>query len=310
MSRKITKLELEERIKQRFPEEKFEIIKFDGMGKEGQFKCLGCNEIIKVNKAANFLAPSKAYGCKNCHGLWKEREKKIELIKEKYDILYTYVKESHTYYHVRCKKCQHERDTTLKNLIVHLDCGCQTNTYRNRTEQEFINEVNKNSSLGDYELVGKYINQTTKTLVRHKSCGFIWKVRPSEIIHGKSSCPKCRKNKSIGESLVEKILSDLGIIFEIEKYIPDTRQRFDFYFEYNGVKCAIEYNGIQHYKEVDYFTASLAEVQERDNRKRKYCKDNCIKLLEIPYFKDKDEIKQDIIEFLNKLNDYPVREQG
>ena len=38
----------------------------------------------------------------------------------------------------------------------HLDCGCTTKVYRNRTAEEFISEVNKYSIDGDYELVSDY----------------------------------------------------------------------------------------------------------------------------------------------------------
>lgn len=74
--RKLTLEEVNKRIKIRFPEEEFEIIKFDGMGVPGEIKCLNCGEIIKVNKFSNFYAKNKCYGCVNCHGLWKNREKK------------------------------------------------------------------------------------------------------------------------------------------------------------------------------------------------------------------------------------------
>lgn len=189
--RKIDRKECEQRIKERFPEEQFELLEYESLGKPGKIKCLRCGELIKINKMSNFFAKNKRYGCKNCYGLWRDREVKINIIKEKYDILETYVKETHTYYKVKCKNCGHIRDTSLKNLYSHLDCGCVTNVYRNRTGQEFINECNKYYN-NELELIGEYKNQTTKVLLRHIPCNFIWSVRPSDIIHGKSHCPKCR----------------------------------------------------------------------------------------------------------------------
>ena len=78
-----------------------------------------------------------------------------------------------------------------------MKCGCETNTIRNRTEEEFLNEVNKNCIEGSYELIGEYINQTTKVLLKH-SCGFIWNARPADVIKGKSFCPRCGSYESKG----------------------------------------------------------------------------------------------------------------
>lgn len=292
---KISQKEFEERIKLRFPDEDFKILEYESTGKPMKIQCCNCNNIIEVSKAGNFLAKNKVNGCKNCKGLWIEREKKLNEIKEKYNIIKTEVKkDTHTYYTIECKKCHHKRTSTLKNLYKHLQCGCETNVYRGRTAEEFLKEVNKNSLNGSYTLVSNYTNQTTKVLLRH-SCGFIWEVRPADVIHGRSFCPKCSKSRSKGEILVSKILEELGLSFDMQKTIPNSRLRFDFYFELNNQKIAIEYNGEQHYKEVPIFEASLEEQQERDSRKREYCKNNNIKLIEIPYWLKREEIKQLII---------------
>lgn len=51
-------------------------------------------------------------------------------------------------------------------------------------------------------------------------------------------------------------------------------------------RVAIEFNGLQHYKKIDYFHKSeedFAEQQDRDEDVRKWCKLNKIKLIEIRY---------------------------
>ena len=261
-----------------------------------------------MHKATNFLIHTKAHGCVNCHGLWREREKKLAAIKELYDIIDTEVRNTHTYYHVRCKSCGHERTTSLKNLISHLECGCTTGVYRGRNAEEFIAQVNKSSTIGPYELISEYKDQTTQVLLRHLSCGFIWKVRPSDVVNGHSGCPKCRKCISKGESLVLDTLDKLGIPYESQKPLDGTKQRFDAYIDFNGYKVAIEYNGIQHYKEVPIFSSTLEETQERDERKRAWCKEHGVELIELPYTLSKDEIVQILQELANKLNDYPEGE--
>ena len=59
---------------------------------------------------------------------------------------------------------------------------------------------------------------------------------------------------------------------------------FDFYIpDYNA---CIEVNGRQHYKDIrfDGVTYTLDIIQEHDRRKKQYCVDNGIVLIEIPYW--------------------------
>lgn len=286
MAKSIKKEEFENRIQKRFPTEKFEIINYINLSKPLKIKCLNCNNIIEINVAGNFLAKNKRYGCLNCHGLWRDRELKINKIKEKYDIINTFIKETHTYYHVKCKECGHERTTTLNNFIKHLDCGCVTKVYRNRTGQEFINEANQYYN-NELELIGEYKDQLTKVLLKHKPCGFIWSVRPADIIHGQSHCPKCRTQQSLGSKKIERYLKEKEIEYLIEYPLKDSKQRFDFFLpQYN---IAIEYNGKQHYEYIKFFHKTLEGFEQykmRDLKKEEYCKNNNIKLIKISYKED------------------------
>ena len=304
MSKKISQQEYERRIEERFPEESFTVLEYTSTAKPAIIKCNSCGDIIKVSRALNFLAPNKVNGCKKCKGLWIERDKKIQEILQYYDIVKTEVKDTHIHYTIKCKKCGHERTSTLHNLYSHLQCGCETGVYRNRTAEEFIQEANQYCREGSYKLISEYKNQTTKVLLQH-SCGFIWEVRPADVIHGDNFCPKCGKRISKGESLVQNILNELNIEAKREWIIPNTLLRFDFYFILGEQKFAIEYNGIQHYEQVEHFGNRLEVQQERDKRKKEYCENNNIILIEIPYWVPDERVKSLIV---NKLNDYLERE--
>ena len=54
---------------------------------------------------------------------------------------------------------------------------------------------------------------------------------------------------------------------------------------YDGKIIYIEYNGIQHYKPVEFFGGEekFRKQVERDNNLRQYCKENNIRLLEYSY---------------------------
>lgn len=126
-------------------------------------------------------------------------------------------------------------------------------------------------------------------------CGTVKEMPLTFIVRKKGfvrSCGKC--NFSSGEERVKNCLIDMNINFETE-YIfkkcinPKTNHhlRFDFYLpDYN---CCIEYDGEQHYKETTMCSDSLSDRQFRDNIKNKFCTNNGIGLVRIPYV-DLDKI--------------------
>lgn len=304
---KVDRVEFEKRVLQRFPKEEFNIIEYNSLSKPLIIQCSNCEQDIKVSKAKNFLAKNKISGCVSCKDLWLEREKNLLKIKRFYDIMEISVRDTQKYYTIQCKSCKHQRTSTLRNLSGHFECGCKTGIERNRTPEEFINETNLNCDRGSYALVGQYKDQTKPVLLRH-SCGFVWKVRPRDVIHGRVFCPKCGAFESKGVRFISNLLESMSIPYEREVRLENSRQRFDFYIEIKKYKLAIEYNGIHHYEEVDFFSPTPEQQQERDARKKEYCKNNNIHLLSVPYYLSNDEIKKLIIDFISEFNDYPVKE--
>lgn len=303
MPKRVTIEEMQRRIKVRFPNEDFKIIEFNGIKNFGRVECQNCKNIISVNCFENFLAKSKKYGCKKCQSSYiVNQDKMLDEINKRYNTLNIEVKNSHKYYTIECKQCKHIRQTYLRNIYKNLECGCKTGVLRKRTPQEFINEVNKNSCQGNYELVGEYKDQLEKILVRH-DCGFIFEVRPSDIIYGHSRCPRCRKKRSKYELFIENYLKNNNLKFQVEKKLENSIQRFDFYLENEKHKIVIEYNGAQHYKEVEFFKNTLEDYQRRDEKKKTYCKEHNIDLYTIPYWLSDNEIKTLLDEIINKFND-------
>ena len=122
-------------------------------------------------------------------------------------------------------------------------------------------------------------------------CGNHKIVTSVDLIHGKVN--SCGCNKSNGEQIIQSWLEKNSINFEKEKRYKDCRNEkplpFDFFLpDYN---MCIEYDGIQHYKEVEHFSkkTSFEERQKRDKQKTQYCIDHGITLLRIPYW-DEDNI--------------------
>lgn len=119
-------------------------------------------------------------------------------------------------------------------------------------------------------------------------CGNEIIVNSGNLISGNTKSCGCL-NMSAGEYNIMKILQENNILFETQKTFEDcffenTLQlaRFDFYLpEYNVL---LEYDGIQHFKPRNSGWGELLEnLQARDNFKTKWCKENNIKLIRIPY---------------------------
>lgn len=94
---------------------------------------------------------------------------------------------------------------------------------------------------------------------------------------------------SKGEQKIKEILNSLNIQYETQKQFSDLlgvkngKLRFDFYLpQYN---IALEYQGEQHYKNIEHWDGQegLQTRQIHDQLKRNYCLKNRIKLIEIPY---------------------------
>ena len=101
-------------------------------------------------------------------------------------------------------------------------------------------------------------------------------------------CPK-------GEVAIYEWLKNKSIEFAQQKKFDDCKDKhrlpFDFYIP--SMNTIIEYDGIQHYKPISQFggDSALAYTQRHDSIKTKYCEDNEINLIRIPYW-DLDRIDE------------------
>ena len=113
-------------------------------------------------------------------------------------------------------------------------------------------------------------------------------------------------SESGGELKIRQLLEQYNVDFQKQYRIKynDATMIFDFViFKNNEIIAAIEYNGEQHYRPVDFFGGEEAFIkqQERDNRKTEYCNTHGINLIWIPYT-DYDLISPDY----PKLKDFLV----
>lgn len=143
----------------------------------------------------------------------------------------------------------------------------------------------------DYSLA-KYINSQTKIKIICPMHGE-FEQTPNNHLNG-DGCPVCSESK--GERKIGIFLNNSNIDFFREYKFENCKDKkplpFDFYIPSKNL--LIEYNGGQHYKPVKHFGGydSFLVRKHHDWLKRKYARDNNIKLLTIPYWEYKmiDEI--------------------
>lgn len=146
----------------------------------------------------------------------------------------------------------------------------------------------------EIEMLSLYEKTTEKIKLKHKTCNKIFYSYKKHLLEGKS-CPYC--NESKGERKIRLYLESKNIKYKREYKFNDCkskhRLRFDFaLFDNNDLIALIEYDGIQHYSSKYNFGEKKIEkynnIKKRDLIKDKYCKNNNITLIRIPYYKIND----------------------
>lgn len=155
-------------------------------------------------------------------------------------------------------------------------------------------------------LIGQHINNLTvlyqdkpkdgrgdKYWVCKCDCGNprLLSISTYDLINNKHYSCGCIKSK--GEFLIGQILQKLKIKYITEYSFNNLKGnfsllRFDFaIFQNSQLLCLIEYQGKQHFQNVDITNFLTPEkfklYQEYDDKKRKYCQENNIPLIEISY---------------------------
>ena len=130
------------------------------------------------------------------------------------------------------------------------------------------------------------------------SCGNDFEVDPDHFTMGKYQCNECRVKQSTIATKVELWLNLHKIEYQKEKRFEDCVYKktlpFDFYLpKYHS---CIEVDGLGHYRPVafggDKERAKILHSQRKatDGIKTKYCQDNNIPLLRLPFWEIEDDI--------------------
>ena len=127
-----------------------------------------------------------------------------------------------------------------------------------------------------------------------------WETRFDSFYYDKYRCPQCNETK--GEKSISDVLNKYNINFKSQYKFNNCKSKrelpFDFYIP--NLNIVIEYDGIQHYEIIKYFSGldGFITTKIHDVIKTKYCEDNNIKLIRIPYW-EYDNIENILIKELN-----------
>lgn len=211
-----------------------------------------------------------------------------------YELLEEYYR-AHDKIKVKHSVCGNEYMVAPRELLRGERCPkCYGNT--RKTTKEFEEEV-ADLTKGEYSFSGEYTNNRTKVKFYHTVCDSYYYATPHDFLEG-NRCPYCKQSK--GEALVSRILNDcigknnyyIQYSFDDLRSLNNSKLPFDFYIE--KLNLLIEYDGIQHFKEVKYFGGKkkLDSQKRRDNLKNKYAKDNNISIIRIPYTLSEVEVSR------------------
>lgn len=253
-------------------------------------KCKCGNEVI-VRGSSLRNGNTKSCGCLQKEKIRERNENKENIIGKKFNHLlvekFVGYKENNNgkrsrLYECLCD-CGNKKITTYNYIISGQvkSCGCLSH------KKQYIDEIgNRYGKLTVLSYEGT--NKDKRSLWLCKcDCGGTIITSGKSLRNGLIISCGCVKSK--GEEKISKLLEENNINYSKQWHFKDLKSKnnyplyFDFaiFDENNKLKCLIEYQGEQHYNEP---RGKWTSIQETDAMKKNYCKNNKIKLIEIPYY--------------------------
>lgn len=297
--------------------EKYEYYENDYIDKTTKIriKCKKCGKIF-LQKPTYHL---QGQGCPYCsHRSYPyTNDEIIKLIDEKfpdkYDFSKVNYKNNNTEIILICKK--HNEEIKIKpTYVLRGVFGCKKCEKEKKrlinamTINEFIKKARKiHGNKYDYSKV-HYINNKTKVCITCPEHGEFWQT-PFDHIYRKAGCKICKK--SLLEHKFEEFLikNKIKYVYQCDRNMFKwlEKQSLDFYLpDYN---IAVECQGEQHYKPIEYFGGEngLKNRIELDTKKKNKCCENNIKLL---YFYEDKKLNEENNKTINYILDYDKKNRN
>lgn len=260
---------------------------------EWHCKC-DCGNYIDISSISLRNGTTQSCGCYQKEKLKEAIEQKtIDITNQRFGRLIAlypvYVNNNQRKWHCICD-CGNETDVNLQALRsgATQSCGCFAKEQTAKRNHELLQDLT-DQKFGEWTVLSwdKETSKKMKTTywLCKCSCGTIKPVEASSLKNGHSVSCGCKKCYSKGENVIKSLLQEASISFEPYKWFDNCRfpktnyvAYFDFYVNNQYI---IEYDGKQHFdKNNNYHTE---ETHPHDLIKNKYCFDNNIPLIRIPY---------------------------
>ena len=203
----------------------------------------------------------------------------------------------------RCKKHGIISHKSIQEILKGrgcIECGREKLSEKGfLTISEYQNKVNNKTN--NIEVL-EYLGINSNAHFKCKQCGYDWWSSAGSMANNGKQCPNCERYYS-GEKFVSDFLEKHNIQFIPQYRFEDCKDKrslpFDFYLPF--YRTCIEYDGIQHFRQRNGWT-DLELIQKHDEIKNKYCNDNNIQLIRIPYYEDTESFLLEKLKILNIIN--------
>ena len=203
-------------------------------------------------------------------------------------------KQHSTFWFCKCNLCGNIYSVSRDSLVnKKSECcnKCKGEKIRQKAEERGLTTWHKGDRFGMLEIIESAGARCGHSYVKCKcDCGNIINVRVEHLkgqSHSKTISCGCASQSS-GEIKITQLLAKANIDFQTQYRIKEFNilSPFDFaIFKDNKLLGLIEYDGEQHFESIEFFGGEeqLKLQRERDERKNKWCEENNIRLIRIPY---------------------------
>lgn len=267
-----------------------------------------CGHIYKIIPTKFLRRSSNCPKCARIDKGLKSRlthEEFLRRVESMHPGVYTFLSEyrlSHDKVSVIHNECGHKWEVVAGRLLQEKE-GCPK-CYLGilLTHDEYMSRLAKADSNEEFDALTKYTKSNENMTFRHRRCGYEF-VQGAGYFLRNLKCPNCSPYISRGEGEILKVLNKYEIKHQTQKtfdgcYGNKSLLLFDFYIP--EINTAIEFDGEQHFRPVEYFGGEkkFKQTKKYDEIKSRYCEKNGIKLVRIPYW-DVDNIESIICKALD-----------
>lgn len=204
-------------------------------------------------------------------------------------------KQHSTFWFCKCGLCNEIYSVSRDSLVSgKSECcnHCKGEKIRSKAEERGLSSWHVGDKFGLLEIIERAPAKGNHSYVKCKcDCGNVVEVRVAHLkgqFHSRTISCGCATQSS-GEIKIIQLLEKANVNFQSQYRIKEFNigAPFDFalFDNNNQLLGLIEYDGEQHFKEVEMWGGEeqLLLQQERDKRKNQWCLENNIRLIRIPY---------------------------